>query len=310
MTISAPTIDTAHPATVQATTPAITAATTSGMEQQAAQWGTHLASHPVGGWLGGTLLAMLLALAALGLRRAARRPSSPSPGPRLRDEKGVAAMALGVCTLTLALAGAAATVFTTLAASGRAGGPLGAFDDALAAGFGAHADTAVLQFFAAVTHVGDSAVLAVLTVGVTLALWAARQRLLAAGWFIALAGNGLMTVVLKNLFERVRPEHIHGLAQANGFSFPSGHSSASIVAYTLLAFLATRLLPRPWHLPLALLAGALVYTTGWSRVVLQVHYASDVLAGWLLGGTWTVCTVLILQTLARHGRRAPGTHGR
>ena len=123
MTISAPTIDTAHPATVQATTPAITAATTSGMEQQAAQWGTHLASHPVGGWLGGTLLAMLLALAALGLRRAARRPSSPSPGPRLRDEKGVAAMALGLCTLTLALAGAAATVFTTLAASGRAGGP-------------------------------------------------------------------------------------------------------------------------------------------------------------------------------------------
>ena len=308
MTISAAPLHTANLATIHATTPATPAATTSLMEQQAAQWGAYLSSHPVGGWLAGTLVAMLLALAAHGVLQAARRPSRLSLRHRLREEKGVAALAMGVCALTLLLAGAAAAVFTTLAASGRAGGPWGAFDDALAAGFGAHASTAVLQFFAAVTHVGDSALLAVLTLVVTLALWAARQRLLATAWFIALAGNGLMTVVLKNLFERVRPEHTNGISQASGFSFPSGHSSASIVAYTLLAFLATRLLPRPWHLPLALLAGALVFTTGWSRVVLQVHYASDVLAGWLLGGTWAVCTVLIVQTLAHHRQSAPGTH--
>ncbi len=48
-----------------------------------------------------------------------------------------------------------------------------------------------------------------------------------------------------------------------------------------------------------MLAGALIFTTGWSRVVLHVHYASDVLAGWLLGGTWMVCTVLIMESVSR-----------
>jgi len=33
--------------------------------------------------------------------------------------------------------------------------------------------------------------------------------------------------------------------------------------------------------------------------VLHVHYASDVLAGWLLGGTWMVCTVLIMESVSR-----------
>ena len=80
---------------------------------------------------------------------------------------------------------------------------------------------------------------------------------------------------------------------------PSGHSSASMVAYAMLAYLATRLLPPPWHAPAAMAAGLLVFTTGWSRVVLHVHYASDVLAGWLLGGTWMVCTVLIMESVSR-----------
>ena len=35
------------------------------------------------------------------------------------------------------------------------------------------------------------------------------------------------------------------------------------------------------------------------RVVLQVHYASDVLAGWLLAGTWVLCTVLIMESVSR-----------
>ena len=116
---------------------------------------------------------------------------------------------------------------------------------------------------------------------------------------MACAGGGLLNRVLKQIFERVRPVHEHGFAQADGYSFPSGHSSASMVAYAMLAYLATRLLPRAWHLPAAMVAGALIFTTGWSRVVLQVHYASDVLAGWLLGGTWMVCTVLIMESVSR-----------
>ena len=92
---------------------------------------------------------------------------------------------------------------------------------------------------------------------------------------------------------------MHGAAQADGFSFPSGHSSASMVAYAMLAYLAVRLLPRAWQVPAVCCAGALIFTTGWSRVVLHVHYVSDVLVGWVLGGTWMVHR-------AHHGQHGAG----
>lgn len=77
----------------------------------------------------------------------------------------------------------------------------------------------------------------------------------------------------------------------------------------MLAYLAVRLLPRAWQLPAVCCAGALIFTTGWSRVVLHVHYVSDVLAGWVLGGTWMVCTVLIMDSMARW-RGAPAALAR
>ncbi|MFN9472043.1 phosphatase PAP2 family protein, partial [Acidovorax sp.] len=182
----------------------------------------------------------------------------------------------------------------------------GALDDAIAAGLRLQAPAEVLRFFATLTHLGDTAVLTALTAVVGAALWWHGHRLLATGWLAAMAGNGVLTRILKAIFERARPEHLHhGVAQADGYSFPRGHSSASMVAYTLLAYLATRLLPPRWHIPCAVLAGMLVFTTGWSRMVLQVHYASDVLAGWLLGGTWMVCTVLVLESVARWRRALP-----
>ena len=75
---------------------------------------------------------------------------------------------------------------------------------------------------------------------------------------------------------------------ASSTQLASGHSSASMVAYAMLAYLATRLLPTVWHAPAAAVAGVLIFTTGWSRVVLHVHYASDVLAGWSFGTLWAL----------------------
>lgn len=262
----------------------------------AAHLGALLAQHPLGWWAAGMASAAAAAWGCLVILRLLRRA-----GPPLRQWVApearwvlVAAMAASAGMLV-----AAAAVMAELAESGHPGGTLGALDDALAAGLRAHADVAVLQWFATVTHLGDSWALAVLTVLLTALLWRRGHRLLATGWLVGMAGNGALTRILKSLFERVRPEHLHGIAEADGYSFPSGHSSASMMAYAMLAYLATRLLPRTWHLPAALLAGAAVFTTGWSRVVLQVHYASDVLAGWLLAGTWMVCTVLLIECVSR-----------
>jgi undecaprenyl-diphosphatase len=263
----------------------------------ASELGTLLAQHPVGWWLAGVLTLALLGAAALAGLRTLRHHAGPPLNrffPAQAPTLMLAAMAASACVLVLAGA-----TMAELAESGRTQGPWGVLDDTIAAGLQAQADTTVLQVFTTLTHLGDTWVLTALTLGVAAALWLCQHRLLAMGWLVAMAGNGALTKVLKNLFERVRPEHTHGIAEASGYSFPSGHSSASMVAYAMLAYLATRLLPRVWHLPAAMVAGVLIFTTGWSRVVLQVHYASDVLAGWLLGGTWMVCTVLIMESVSR-----------
>ena len=268
--------------------------------------GALLARHPVPWWLAGMLLSAGLGGCGLaGLRALRQSPRSPwrwirawlwrHPVPPVHA-RWVLLGAMGVSACTLVLAGA---TMAGLAESGRPGGPWGALDDAIAAGLRTGAGTGVLRWFAAITHLGDTAVLTALTLAVGALLWVRRHRLLATGWLVAMAGNAVLTRVLKGVFERVRPEHVHGLAQGEGFSFPSGHSSAAMVAYAMLAYLCTRLLPRAWHLPAAAGAGALVFTTGWSRVVLHVHYASDVLAGWLLGATWMVCTVLVVESITR-----------
>jgi membrane-associated phospholipid phosphatase len=270
----------------------------------AAALGALLAGHPMRWWLAGMVAAAFVGAVALAGLRAAQRQAPRLHGFVPAQAHAVLVAAMGASAGAIVLAGAA---MAGLAESGRSGGPWGALDDAIAAGLRAQADTAVLQWFATVTHLGDAWGLAAVAVVVAVVLWACHHRLLATGWLLVMAGNGALTKVLKQVFERVRPEHIHGIAQAEGFSFPSGHSSASMAAYAMLAYLATWLLPRRWHLPVAMVAGALVFTTGWSRVVLQVHYASDVLAGWLLAGTWVLCTVLVMEGVSRW--RSPQAEG-
>lgn len=266
----------------------------------AADLGALLAHYPVAWWLAGMLVAAVWARLALSGLRAARAAFGPPPPDRGDPTSGQARwrMLVGMAASAAALV-VASMVVSQLAASGLAGGKWGQLDDALAGGLRASTGTAVLQLFAALTHLGDAWVLTVVALAMGALLWWRGHRLLATGWLVALGGNGVITRVLKQVFERVRPEHLHGVAQAEGYSFPSGHSSASMVAYAMLAYLGTRLLPAHWHVPAALLAGALIFTTGWSRVVLQVHYASDVLAGWLVGGTWVVCTVLVMDSVSR-----------
>jgi membrane-associated phospholipid phosphatase len=261
----------------------------------ASELGSLLAQHPLGWWMAGMLVSALFGLGALAGLRGLRSAGAPLRRFVPVEARWLMLAAMAAAGGALVLAGEA---LAELAESG-AEGPWGMLDDALAAGLRAQASTNVLQWFAALTHLGDTWVLTGLALAVAGVLWWRQHRLLATGWLVALAGNGALTKILKNVFERVRPEHAHGIAEAQGYSFPSGHSSASMVAYAMLAYLATRLLSQPWHPPAAVAAGMLIFTTGWSRVVLQVHYASDVLAGWLLGGTWMVCTVLVIESVSR-----------
>lgn len=159
--------------------------------------------------------------------------------------------------------------------------------------------TPYLVFFTWLTHLGDPLVLAMLCILVGLWLFTARYPALAIGYVMTVAANGLLNRLLKALFERTRPLHEDGIAAISGWSFPSGHSSGTIVAYGMLAYVCMRVLPAKWRLPAVLLATSIIYMVGWSRVFLNHHYISDVTAGMISGSICIIISIAILEHL-RH----------
>ena len=183
------------------------------------------------------------------------------------------------------------------------GRTLGRADLALADALQASVPALALQFFAALTHLGDPVTLTAVCIVVGIGLVVQQQHALAVGWVVAVAGNGVLNQVLKHVFARARPVHDTALAQAQGFSFPSGHTSGSVVVFGMLAYLAMRLLPERWIVPVGLAAVALAFSVGASRVFLRVHFASDVIAGFASGAAWLAVCVASLE-LTRWAARA------
>jgi len=189
----------------------------------------------------------------------------------------------------------AAMSFFELAGEIGAGDELAAFDLALAAALARHLDPATLALASAVTRFGDPEVLWPLGLAVTIGLAWRGERWQTAGWIAATGGGPLLNFLLKQLFERSRPLHPHGFAQADGFSFPSGHASGSLLVYGMLTYLVVRHSPPRWHPPVAAIALLLIVLVGASRVLLQVHWFSDVLAGWAFATAWGALCIATLE---------------
>lgn len=169
----------------------------------------------------------------------------------------------------------------------------------------------VLQFFSVLTHLADAATQTVICIAVALVLLWRRRFALCSVWVLAVAGNGLLNRTLKEIFKRARPLHDHGAVSASGWSFPSGHASGSVVVYGMLAYVIARSLSpqqEKWRLPVLLLAVAAAFSIGSSRVFLQLHFASDVLAGFASGTAWLAVCIGSMELLRyRQNRRATST---
>jgi undecaprenyl-diphosphatase len=71
----------------------------------------------------------------------------------------------------------------------------------------------------------------------------------------------------------------------------------------MLGYLIVRHTPSVWHVPVALVTLTFVVFVGFSRVILQVHYLSDVLAGFASAGAWVAFCVMVFETLRRRAQR-------
>ncbi|MEO7937905.1 MAG: phosphatase PAP2 family protein [Burkholderiaceae bacterium] len=223
-------------------------------------------------WLYAAMAILLAAVTLIGWRLLAHRAAVTTQVMRL---------AAGCAVATLS-----AMTFAWLAKELRAGPQLSALDEAFTHALAHAIPDAVVRAASLLTRLGDPATLTALGVVVGVALLMRRHVGLMLGWAVALGGNGLLNPALKEFFMRMRPLRGADGASAEGFSFPSGHSSGTVVAFGMLAYLGLRLLPPRWHLPVLLAAVLLAFSVGISRVLLRVHYASDVAAGFASGTAW------------------------
>ena len=154
-----------------------------------------------------------------------------------------------------------------------------ALDQQIADTLRSDAPQALLNAAFVVTRLGNFETL--LAIGLLVAAGlAVKQRWSdLAVWLAVTIGNGMLNRTLKLAFARVRPLHDHGLVIEPAYSFPSGHASGSLAVYGLLALLAMPHLAPARRRPLLLGTAVLVLLIGASRVILQVHYLSDVVAG-------------------------------
>jgi undecaprenyl-diphosphatase len=123
---------------------------------------------------------------------------------------------------------------------------------------------------------------------------------------VSFGGAMLLNSLLKQSFDRPRPELVAHLAEVHTASFPSGHAMLSAACYLTLGTLLAGVTPgRPLKTYLMGAAILLTLVIGGSRVYLGVHWPTDVLAGWCLGAAWAMgCWLALRGWLAWRGAAA------
>ena len=207
----------------------------------------------------------------------------------------------GRSALFAATALAAFGTFLALALAVDSRGTIVAFDSALADALSMSMSTSMLWLLSWITYLGDRNLLTVFSVLMTLGLLWRGMWQLALFCAITTGLGGALNWLLKHTFERVRPEHDHGYAMASGWSFPSGHSSAAMAVYGTACYLMWRLAPPAWRMPCVAGMTALIVAIGLSRILLQVHFASDVVAGLAVSLGWLVLCVAACERLHMSG---------
>jgi undecaprenyl-diphosphatase len=147
------------------------------------------------------------------------------------------------------------------------------------------------------TALGEPAVL--ITAGVLVLLWlwyAGRVRLGLALFLVAMLGRGF-SELQKYWIARPRPTLDPHLVVVQSSSFPSGHAASSMIFYTIMAHALT--VDTRWHRAAVACAVMLSLLIGISRVMLGVHWPSDVIGGWSFGMLWVLLTLRLGERLFR-----------
>lgn len=170
----------------------------------------------------------------------------------------------------------------------------------------AHFDTAVIEFVQGLevpwltsimkvfTWIGSGYVVtAIALIGFIVLYFVLRYRHQAFLLLTVVTGSILLNKALKSYFKRERPE-IHRILDANGFSFPSGHSMMAFALYAIIAYIAWRNVKTTMsRVALVLFTAFMIIMIGTSRIYLGVHYPSDIVGGFAVSALWMTFAISV-----------------
>ena len=167
----------------------------------------------------------------------------------------------------------------------QSGGAMVTLDGVVQAGLAPLRARPVVLAFDWLTQAGTGGTGAAVALAASALLWSGGRGALVAPLWLAFVGAEATTWSVKFLTARARPPFLEGLTAASP-SFPSAHATVSVAVYGFLALSVAAVAPDRWRLVVFAAAGALVGLIAFSRLVLSLHYFSDVLGGMMVGGFW------------------------
>jgi membrane-associated phospholipid phosphatase len=220
---------------------------------------------------------------------------------RLDPEKATG-LALTLALLVVFVGG---LVLALLAVVVRGTDALAGIDSSVAEWGDHHANSWSRDAITLVTYLGETwtvVVVAIVVAGVEIAR--TRNRWVAPFLLAVILGDKLLTAAVKELVDRARPT-IEAVAATLGPSFPSGHTSTAAASWAAFALVAGRWWGRPAWPALAGGAVGIAVAVALSRVLLDVHWLTDVLGGLALGWAWfAACAVAFGGRLLSFGAAA------
>ncbi len=177
----------------------------------------------------------------------------------------------------------------------------GPFDEPIRKWVITHQVPALRETFLVITNVAAPSVIIPATAGVAAWLWNRRGLPIAGAVVMAPAVALALFLGIKRLYKRKRPgggARLHELT----YAFPSGHATASAAIFGTASYVLWReqMISRETAIALASVGTFLV---GASRVYLDVHWTTDVLGGWSVGGLVTALSAAVYERVRRDTRR-------
>ncbi|PFP30391.1 hypothetical protein COJ96_06680 [Bacillus sp. AFS073361] len=166
--------------------------------------------------------------------------------------------------------------------------------DIKVAGLAAHVPELAIPFFIKITAMGDKIGIGIVAIlALAWLLIKKRNYVGAAALALSTAIGNEVSKLFKDFFERPRPDLEH-LVSVKSYSYPSGHAMVGMIVYFIIAYLLMEeARSKAGKVIIAVITAILLLLIGASRIILQVHYPSDVLGGYALGYLWVVIWILL-----------------